>query len=130
MPFCTPWAVFPRSWPYIDFFIISWLANETKLYFPVFLVSSQENFPNYLSKSKRPTDYFLKKSLSYSILLFCLLVTFGRLLFCCVLYSLIINGLNTIYCIDFLLKYFISKEIIHIRVQSIYKFGNFYTVFM
>lgn len=138
IPYCL--GTLPKIWV----ILLSWgpgpllifhyfLGLQIKLYFPVFLViASQENFSrlSVVTGSKRSNDYFLKKSLSRSILLFCLLVTFGRLLFCSVLYSLIIYGLNTIYCIDFfLLKCFTFKELINIGAQS-NKFENFYIYVM
>lgn len=85
-------------------------------------------FPDYLLlEAKGPMITFFKKV--YFLFNFIILFTsyFWETI---VLYSSIINGLNTIHYTDPLLKCFISKELINIRAQSICKFENIYIYVM
>lgn len=92
MPFYTPWALFSRyRWYFLLKILVLYeyfhyllsLQMKKKCIFPAFpVVSSQENFSRLpVTESKRPNDCFFKKPISYSILLFCLLVTFVRLFY-------------------------------------------------
>ena len=54
---------------------------------------------------------FIKKSLIKFIVLF----TLGRLMFYCILYSLVMDRLHTTDYTDPLLKYLISEELVNIR---------------
>ena len=69
-------------------------------------------FPEYLLlEPKSLMIAFIKKSLIKFIVLF----TLGRLMFYCILYSLVMDGLHTTDYTDPLLKYLISEELVNIR---------------
>ena len=81
-------------------------------------------FPEYLLlEPKSLMIAFRKKNL---LLNFIVLFTLGRLMFYCILYSLIMDGLHTTDYTDPLLKYLISKNVISIRAWSVCKFENIY----
>ena len=70
-------------------------------------------FPEYLLlEPKSLMIAFRKKNL---LLNFIVLFTLGRLMFYCILYSLIMDGFHTTDYTDPLLKYLISKNVISIR---------------
>ena len=84
-------------------------------------------FPEYLLlEPKSLMIAFIKKSLIKFIVLF----TLGRLMFYCILYSLVMDGLHTTDYTDPLLKYLISEELVNIRTWSICKLENIYIYVM
>lgn len=111
-------TLFPRYWLCTDIFIIFLACRKKKkkqknnqpCIFPAF--PAREMFPEYLLlEPKSLMIAFIKKSLIKFIVLF----TLGRLMFYCILYSLVMDGLHTTDYTDPLLKYLISEELVNIR---------------
>ena len=71
-------------------------------------------FPEYLLLEPKSLMITFRKKMSI-LIKFIVLFTLGRLMFYCILYSLIMDGLHTTDYTDPLLKYLISKELINIR---------------
>ena len=107
-------TLFPGYWLCTDIFIIFLACRRKKptLHFSSFSIQGNVSRIS-VTRTKKSNDCFYKK---VSILIkFIVLFTLGRLMFYCILYSLVMDGLHTTDYTDPLLKYLISKELISIR---------------